>query len=190
MLRASLIALLALLSACADFAEKPAAPPSGGKLALVLGGGAARGFAHIGVIKALEAQGIVPDMVVGTSAGSVVAALYAGGADGFQLQKLALGMEDGAMSDWVIPDRGFIRGEALQNFVNKALLNRPMSALPRKLAVVTTDFSSGEMVVLRSGDVGLAVRASSSVPGGFQPVRIASREFVDGGVGCPLPRKA
>src|SRR3989442_13053066 len=119
MLRATLIALLPLLPACAEFAEKPAAPPSGAKLALVLGGGAARGFAHIGVIKALEAQGIVPDMVVGTSAGSVVAALYAGGTNGFQLQKFALEMADGAVTDWVIPDRGFIRGEALQNFVNK-----------------------------------------------------------------------
>src|SRR2546428_565160 len=114
---------------CADFAGKPASP-SGAKLALVLGGGAARGFAHIGVIKALEAQGIVPDMVVGTSAGSVVAAFYAGGDNGFELQKLALDMEDRAVSDWVIPDRGFLRGEALQNFVNKALLNRPMNALP------------------------------------------------------------
>ena len=189
MLRASLIALLALLSACADFSGKPAAPPSGAKLALVLGGGAARGFAHIGVIKALEAQGIVPDMVVGTSAGSVVAAFYAGGADGFQLQKLALEMEDGAVSDWVIPDRGFIRGEALQNFVNKALLNRPMNALPRRLAVVATDLRSGEMVVFRSGDVGLAVRASSSVPGVFQPVRIGDREFVDGGLVSPVPAK-
>src|SRR6266568_4626192 len=144
MLRATLIALLALLSACADFAGKPAAPPSGGKLALVLGGGAARGFAHIGVIKALEAQGIVPDMVVGTRAGSVVAALYAGGASGFQLQKLA---------------------------------------------VVATDLRSGELVVLSSGDVGLAVRASSSVPGVFQPARIGNREFVDGGLVSPVPAK-
>jgi len=187
MLRASLIALLALLPACAEFAEKPAAPPSGAKLALVLGGGAARGFAHIGVIKALEAQGIVPDMVVGTSAGSVVAALYAGGTNGFQLQKFALEMDDGAVSDWVIPDRGFIRGEALQNFVNKALTNRPMNALPRKLAVVATDLRSGEMVVFSSGDVGQAVRASSSVPGVFQPVRIGNREFVDGGLVSPVP---
>src|SRR6266581_1670520 len=149
MLRATLIALLALLPACAEFAEKPAAPPSGAKLALVLGGGAARGFAHIGVIKALEAQGIIPDMVVGTSAGSVVAAFYAGGADGFQLQKLALEMDDGAVSDWVIPDRGFIRG----------------------------------------GDVGLAVRASSSVAGVFQPVRIGNGQFVDGGLVSPVPAK-
>src|SRR5713226_6502419 len=189
MLRASLSALLPLLSACADFSGKPAAPPSGAKLALALGGGAARGFAHVGVIKALEAQGIVPDIVVGTSAGSVVAALYAGGANGFELQQLALSLEDGSVSDWVLPDRGFIRGEALQNFVNKALANRPMNALPRKLAVVATELQTGEMTVLRSGDVGLAVRASSSVPGVFQPVRIGGREFVDGGLVSPVPAK-
>jgi len=169
--------------------DKSAAPPAAPKIALALGGGAARGFAHVGVIKALEAQGIVPDIIVGTSAGSVVAALYAGGANGFELQKLALSMEDGSVSDWVLPDRGFIRGEALQNFVNKALANRPMNALPRKLAVVATELQTGEMTVLRSGDVGLAVRASSSVPGVFQPVRIGGREFVDGGLVSPVPAK-
>ncbi|TMI34915.1 MAG: patatin-like phospholipase family protein [Betaproteobacteria bacterium] len=189
MLRATPIALLALLSACANLPDKSAAPPAAPKIALALGGGAARGFAHVGVIKALEAQGIVPDIIVGTSAGSVVAALYAGGANGFELQKLALSMEDGSVSDWVLPDRGFIRGEALQNFVNKALVNRPMNALPRKLAVVATELQTGEMTVLRSGDVGLAVRASSSVPGVFQPVRIGGREFVDGGLVSPVPAK-
>jgi NTE family protein len=189
MLRAAPIALLALLSACANLPDKSAAPPAAPKIALALGGGAARGFAHVGVIKALEAQGIVPDIIVGTSAGSVVAALYAGGANGFELQKLALSMEDGSVSDWVLPDRGFIRGEALQNFVNKALVNRPMNALPRKLAVVATELQTGEMTVLRSGDVGLAVRASSSVPGVFQPVRIGGREFVDGGLVSPVPAK-
>jgi len=189
MLRAAPIALLALLSACANLPDKSAAPPAAPKIALALGGGAARGFAHVGVIKALEAQGIVPDIIVGTSAGSVVAALYAGGANGFELQKLALSMEDGSVSDWVLPDRGFIRGEALQNFVNKALANRPMNALPRKLAVVATELQTGEMTVLRSGDVGLAVRASSSVPGVFQPVRIGGREFVDGGLVSPVPAK-
>src|SRR2546425_3967535 len=186
MLRATPIALLALLSACANLPDKSAAPPAVPKIALALGGGAARGFAHVGVIKALEAQGIVPDIIVGTSAGSVVAALYAGGANGFELQKLALSMEDGSVSDWVLPDRGFIRGEALQNFVNKALVNRPMNALPRKLAVVATELQTGEMTVLRSGDVGLAVRASSSVPGVFQPVRIGGRGCGGGGAGGPL----
>jgi NTE family protein len=190
MLRTFLIVFFVLLSACADLAQKPAAPPpSTAKLALVLGGGAARGFAHIGVIKALEAQGIVPDLIVGTSAGSVVGAIYAGGASGFDLQKFALDTDDKAFTDWAIPDRGFIRGEALQNYVNKHLSNRPMDALPRSLAVVATDLRSGELVVFRSGDVGLAVRASSSVPGVFQPVRIASREFVDGALVSPVPAK-
>ena len=190
MLRAFLIVFFVLLSACADLAQKPAAPPpSTAKLALVLGGGAARGFAHIGVIKALEAQGIVPDLVVGTSAGSVVAAIYAGGASGFEMQKLALDMDDKTFTDWAIPDRGFIRGEALQNYINKTLSNRSMEALPRRLAVVATDLQSGEMVVFRNGDVGLAVRASSSVPGVFQPVRTAGREFVDGGLVSPVPAK-
>ncbi len=185
MLRAAAIALLALLSACTGVAEKPAAP----KIALALGGGAARGFAHIGVIKVLEAQGIVPDVIVGTSAGSVVAALYAGGANGFELQKLALTMEESPMSDWALPDRGIIRGEALQNFINKSIGNRPMEALPRTLGIVATDLQTGEMMVFRSGNVGLAVRASSSVPGIVQPARIGSREYVDGGLVSPVPAK-
>jgi NTE family protein len=189
MLRAALIALLALLSACAGVAEKPAAPAAAPKIALALGGGAARGFAHIGVIKVLEAQGIVPDVIVGTSAGSVVAALYASGANGFELQKLALTMEESPMSDWALPDRGIIRGEALQNFINKSIGNRPMEALPRTLGVVATDLQTGEMMVFRSGNVGQAVRASSSVPGIVQPARIGSREYVDGGLVSPVPAK-
>lgn len=190
MLRTLPIVFSVLVSACADLAQKPATPPpSTATLALVLGGGAARGFAHVGVIKALEAQGIVPDLVVGTSAGSVVAAIYAGGASGFEMQKLALEMDDKTFTDWAIPDRGFIRGEALQNYINKILSNRSMEALPRRLAVVATDLRSGEMVVFRNGDVGLAVRASSSVPGVFQPVRTAGREFVDGGLVSPVPAK-
>lgn len=190
MLRTLPIVFSVLVSACADLAQKPATPPpSTATLALVLGGGAARGFAHVGVIKALEAQGIVPDLVVGTSAGSVVAAIYAGGASGFEMQKLALEMDEKTFTDWAIPDRGFIRGEALQNYINKILSNRSMEALPRRLAVVATDLRSGEMVVFRNGDVGLAVRASSSVPGVFQPVRTAGREFVDGGLVSPVPAK-
>ena len=78
------------------------------RIALVLGGGAARGFAHVGVIKVLEAQGFVPDIVVGTSAGSVVGALYAGGSTGFDLQRRALALDEKAMSDWALPNRGFI----------------------------------------------------------------------------------
>jgi len=172
----------------------PGAPPAARvvaapKIALALGGGAARGFAHIGVIKALEAQGIRADIIVGTSTGSVVGALYASGINGFELQRLAFGMEDGVISDWSLPDRGIIKGEALQNYVNAALGNRPIEKLRKTLAIVATDLQSGEAVVFRTGNTGMAVRASSSVPGLFQPVRIGGREFVDGGLVSPVPVK-
>ncbi len=175
---------LALLAACAA-PVKPAP-----KVALVLGGGAARGFAHIGAIKALEAQGIVPDLVVGTSAGAVVGALYAAGNGGFELQKLALQLEEGQLSDWSLPDRGVIRGEALQNFINRALGQRTLEKLPRLFAAVATDLQSGEATVFRTGNAGMAVRASSSVPGIFQPVKINGREYVDGGLVSPVPVRA
>ena len=160
------------------------------KIALALGGGAARGFAHIGVIKALEAHGIVPDMVVGTSAGSLVGALYASGYGGFDLQRVALQIEDTLITDWAMPDRGFIKGEALQAFVNQAVQNRPLDKLNKPFATVVTDLQSGEQVVFRSGNTGMAVRASSTVPGVFQPMTINGREYVDGGLTSPVPVRA
>lgn len=165
-------------------APAPRSPP---KIALALGGGAARGFAHVGVIKALEAQGIVPDIVVGTSVGSLVGALYAAGNNGFELQKLAMQMEESQVSDWSLPDRGVIKGEALQEFVNRAVNQRPLERLGRLFAVVATDLNSGEPMVFRTGNTGMAVRASSSVPGVFQPVLINGHEYVDGGLVSPVP---
>jgi NTE family protein len=160
------------------------------KVALVLGGGAARGFAHIGVIKSLEAQGIVPDIVVGTSAGSVVGALYAGGMSGFEMQKLALQMEEGMVLDWTLPNRGVLKGEALQAFINQKLRNQSIQKLPKPLGVVATDLQSGEMVLFRQGNTGMAVRASSTLPGIFQPVEISGRDYVDGGLTSPVPAQA
>lgn len=164
--------------------EVRAVPP---KIALVLGGGAARGFAHVGVIKALEAQGIVPDIVVGTSAGSFVGALYAGGYSGADLERVALQFDEWQIGDWSLPDRGIFRGEALQNFVNRAVQDRPLEKLNRTFAVVATELQSGEQVVFRRGNTGMAVRASSSVPGLFQPVTINGKEYVDGGLVSPVP---
>ena len=188
---------LILVAACtAPVVKEPPKPLLVGKplpplkIALVLGGGAARGFAHIGVIKVLEAQGIVPEIVVGTSAGSVVGALYSGGYSGFELQKIAFKMDEASVGDWVLPDRGFIKGDTLQSFINGVLQNRPIEKLNKTFAAVATDLESGEQVVFRRGNTGIAVRASSSVPGIFQPTTVGGREYVDGGLTSPIPVRA
>lgn len=161
------------------------------KIGLALGGGAARGFAHIGVIKALEAQGIVPDIVVGTSAGSLVGALYASGSNGFALHKLALEMDEAAISDWSVPlfakSSGVLKGEALQNYVNKTLVNASIEKLKIPFGAVATDLNTGQPILFQRGNVGLAVRASSAVPGLFQPVKIGEHSYVDGGLVSPVP---
>ncbi|MDM8359263.1 patatin-like phospholipase family protein [Pandoraea communis] len=159
------------------------------KIGLALGGGAARGFAHVGVIKALEARGIHADIVVGTSAGSVVGAMYASGLNGFQLNRLASTMDEASISDWTMPfrSRGMLRGEALQSYVNKILKDRPIEQMPRQLGIVATDLQSGAPILFRRGNTGQAVRASSSVPGVFEPVRIGARDYVDGGLVAPVP---
>jgi len=173
--------------------ERPSA-----KIALVLGGGAARGFAHIGVIKALEAQGIFPDIIVGTSAGSVVGALYAAGLDGFKIQELSMNMQEGQVIDGsgmyrclletlVSDKRGCIIGQALQDFINKNVQHRPIEKLNKLFAAVATNLRTGEMVVFRTGNTGMAVRASSSVPVFFQPVTINGQNYVDGGLVAPVP---
>lgn len=176
-----------LLAGCATTeAPKPQAPVPV-KIGLALGGGAARGFAHVGVIKALEAQGIVPDIIVGTSAGAVVGSLYASGLSGFDLQKTALDMTEKQVVGWAWPNRGWMDGEILQNFINKAVGNRALEALPRRIAVVATDLKTGDPIVFGSGNTGMAVRASAAVPGVFQPVAISGREYVDGGLVSPVP---
>jgi NTE family protein len=156
-------------------------------IALALGGGAANGFAHIGVIKALEAQGIVPDIVIGTSAGSLVGALYASGKNGFELQEMAIPFDKWQFIDWGMPNRGLMKGDALTKFVNSAVGGRAIEKFPKKYGAVATDLQSGEPIVFRSGDAGIAVLASSSVPLAFQPVTIRGRQYVDGGLTSPVP---
>lgn len=161
------------------------------KIGLALGGGAARGFAHIGVIKALESQGIFPDVVVGTSAGSVVGALYAAGNNGFTLQRQALEMDEAGITDWTVPifakASGILKGEALQDYVNKAVRQQPLEKLKISFGAVATDLQSGDPILFRRGNTGIAVRASSSVPSVFQPVSIGSHQYVDGGLVAPVP---
>lgn len=170
-------------------APTPPAPPNvrALKIGLALGGGAARGFAHVGVIKALEARGIHPDIVVGTSVGSFVGALYASGYSGTDLERVAMQFEQSSITDWSMPARGLLKGQALQDFVNRAVQQRPIEAMRRKLAIVATDLNQGTIMVFERGDVGMAVRASSSVPGVFRPTQIEGRDYVDGGLVSPVP---
>ncbi len=196
--RAFLAAAVGTLAACAGTPPVPPVPglpapadpplpPRLPRVGLALGGGAARGFAHIGVIQVLEEAGVRPDLVVGTSAGSLVAALYAAGRSGAELAQLALAMDEGAITDWSFPGRGLIRGDALARFVREHTGARPIEQMRLPLGIVATDLDTGEPILFQRGDTGLAVRASSAVPAVFQPVRIGNREYVDGGLVSPVP---
>jgi NTE family protein len=162
------------------------------RIGLALGGGAARGFAHIGVIQVLEEAGIQPSMVAGTSAGSLVAAIYASGKTGAQLQRVADTMEEATIADWTLPifSRGMLRGEALARYVNTQVGGKLVENMPLPLGIVATDLNSGQSVLFQRGDTGTAVRASSAVPAVFQPVKISGREYVDGGLVSPVPVRA
>ena len=165
------------------------APRKVPKLGLALGGGAARGFAHIGVIQVLEENGIKADMVVGTSAGSVVAAFYASGKTGAQLQWLADSMDESQLTDWTVPfmSRGMLRGEALGRYINTQLNGAKIEDLKIPLGIVATDLQTGDGILFRRGDIATAVRASSAVPSVFEPVRIGNKDYVDGGLVSPVP---
>lgn len=165
----------------------PTPPPRPPRIGLALGGGAARGFAHIGVIQVLDEAGIRPDLVAGTSAGSLVGALWASGLDGAQLGRLAGSMAESTIADWGFPGRGLLRGDALARYVRDHTGARPIEQMPRPLGIVATDLDSGEAILFRRGDTGLAVRASSAVPAVFLPVPIGAREYVDGGLVSPVP---
>ncbi len=159
------------------------------KIALALGGGAARGFAHVGVIKVLESHGIVPDMVVGTSAGCVVGALYSAGYTGFDLQQMSFDLDRAVVTDWTVFGRGLIKGDALQTFVDQAVKQVPMEKLKLRFACVAVKLRTGEAVVLDHGDVGAVVRASAAVPGIFEPMKIGEDEYLDGGLRSPVPTR-
>ena len=181
---ASLLSMGGLSSCSLIGSKKPV-------VGLVLGAGAARGFAHVGVVKALEAQGIRPDIVVGSSAGSVIAALLASGATGNDLNRLALNLDEATIADWGLPFAGrfggLIKGDALQNMINREVQNKSIEQMRIPLGIVATELQSGKGVLFRTGNTGQAVRASCSIPGVFQPTIIAGKEYVDGGLVAPVP---
>jgi NTE family protein len=164
----------------------PPPPPKPAKIGLVLGAGSSKGFAHIGVLKILEMHKIPIHMIVGTSVGSAVGSLYAYGHNAIQLQKLSFSIEKGDIIDLTIPENGFIKGEKLEEFINKNVKYTPIEKLKIPFYAVTVDLQSGQEVVFGKGNTGTAVRASCAIPGIFRPVRIGDKMYVDGGVVSPV----
>jgi len=203
LLRPAAAIVLALplgIAGCASLPPPPEHPPSAEALVLtrkadhpliafVLGGGGARGFAHAGVLKVLDDAGIRADLVVGTSAGSLVGALYAGGIRNDELLETALAVQRDELVDFVFPHRGFIEGNRLQTYIDKALKGRLIEQLDIPFVAVATELATGKLVAFTRGDTGMAVRASCSVPVIFQPTAIRGSEYVDGGLVSPVPVK-
>ena len=199
---------LGILGGCATFAPPPrvakeptAVPPqpfaTRHPVALVLSGGAMRGFAHIGVIKVLEENGIRPDLVVGSSAGSIVGALYASGLTAAELESALGEMRTSVFRDLVLPglgflpgEPGFIRGEKLRIFVRDRLRHELIEDFPIRFAAVATELQTGAALAFNAGDASLAVRASSAVPGVIIPAEIGGRYYGDGQIASPLPVEA
>ena len=165
----------------------PTSPATPIKIGIALGGGAAKGFAHIGVIKMLEANGLTPAVVAGTSAGSVVGALYASGMNAFELQEKAVALDETRIRDLQLSSGGLVLGQKLEDYVNEQVRRKPLEQLPKPFVAVATRLEDGERTVFARGNTGQAVRASSSVPGVFQPVSIGKYHFVDGGIVSTVP---
>ncbi len=198
MLRKAAVAIALMLAGCAGAPVAPEHPPRAEPavaaarserplIAFVLGAGAARGFAHAGALKVLDDAGIRADIVIGTSAGSLVGALYAGGIRGQALVDMALAVQRNQLLDFVLPHRGFIDGSRIQSYVNQSLHSRLIEQLDVPFVAVATDLKTGALVAFNRGDTGMAVRASCSVPAVFQPTSIEGREYVDGSLVSPLP---
>ena len=192
--RMGILAVSALsISACnsVPLVEQSAvAVTSKPKVALVLGGGGAKGFAHVGVIKALEENGITPTLVVGTSVGSLVGSLYASGYSAKELERLALTTTDSELTDITLSNQGFIEGIKLKNFINNKVAKRAIEDFPISFAAVAAEKQTLKKAVFTTGDAGLAVQASCSVPNIFIAPRIpekVGKKYIDGGVVSLIP---
>jgi len=191
--RTLMLCAASALAACAT-REPVALPPAPAvprqpRIGLALGGGGTKGFAHVGVIKALEAQNLAPQVIAGTSAGSVVGALYASGLGGFALQELAFALDEGKVKDLNLrsPWEGLLIGQKLQDYVNELVQGRTLEQLGKPFVAVATHGGTGARVDFAQGNTGQAVRASSSFPLFFKPTVIAGQTYVDGCLVSPVP---
>lgn len=160
------------------------------RVALVLGSGSMRGFAHVGILAALEEAGVHPALVVGSSAGSFAGALWAAGLTATEIDQVAASLDWGLFATMSLPHRGLVSGERLEAVVRERLGGTTIEALPVAFAAVATDARTGDAVILDRGDVALAVRASSSVPVLFEPLDTGDRLLADGALSAPTPVRA
>lgn len=156
-------------------------------IALVLGSGGARGYAHIGVIEVLEQQGIRPDFIVGTSAGSIVGSIYASGKSPAELRDIALKLKANDVREVNVSLKGFFDGKKVEDYINEQVHNMPLEKMKIPMYVVATELKDGTRTVFNYGNTGQAVRASASIPSMFVPTKIHDVEYVDGGLVSPVP---
>ena len=156
-------------------------------VALVLGSGGARGYAHIGVLEVLEQQGIRPDFIVGTSAGSIVGAIYASGKSAAEMREIALKLKANDVRELNVSLKGFLDGKKVEDYVNEQVHNMPLQKMKIPMYVVATELKDGTKTVFNHGNTGQAVRASASIPSMFVPTKIRNIEYVDGGLVSPVP---
>jgi NTE family protein len=175
------------LLAGAALAAAPHSRAQSRDVALVLGGGGCRGYGHIGVLRVLEKHGLKPDLVVGSSVGALVGALYAAGKTAAEIERYGDRMNPNMLRGWIFPKLGLFSGRGIRRFISRHAGSRAIESLPMRFAAVATDLLSGEAKVLDRGDLGLAVQASASAPGLLEPVRLGGRPYVDGSLSAPVP---
>ncbi|QJR10527.1 putative NTE family protein [Usitatibacter rugosus] len=166
--------------------EAPAAA-SAPRVALVLGSGGPRGFAHIGVLKVLEEAGVHADLVVGSSVGAMVGALYASGLDAKTLERMAYDLNVMEFFEFKAISGGLATGRAVQDYVNRHVNGETLEQLKIPFAVATARERDRQLVIFNRGDTGLAVRAAAASPGQFEAVRIGNEKYIDGDEASPVP---
>jgi len=156
-------------------------------LGIAFGGGGEKGFIHLGVIKALEEEGIKADIVTGTSAGAIVASLYALGMSFEEIEKITAPITRDDISDFVLSTEGLVQGKALSNIVNKMTKNALIESTPIKLGITVTNLSTGKSALITKGTISEAIQASSSVPGAYVPIKSNGNILIDGGILSQVP---
>ncbi|WP_244168526.1 patatin-like phospholipase family protein [Alloalcanivorax xenomutans] len=154
---------------------------------LALGGGGLRGYAHIGVLQALEESGVSVAVVAGTSAGSIVGAAYASGRTIEEIRQAAENLDVSSLTDWRLSAASLLHGDALAKWASDMAQNMPIEKMPRRFGAVAAILDTGEAVLIDKGDVGMAIRASAAIPGSMPPVESTLGMLVDGGISSLVP---